>query len=137
MSYLVDTNVLSELVRPRPDPGVERWVRGQDRLFVSAVTVEEIGYGLAWRPHPKVQAWMSSFLERSCEILSVDLAVARHAGQLRGQLRAAGHTRTQADMLIAATAALRGMTVVTRNGGDFAGCGVAVLDPFVADPGAP
>jgi predicted nucleic acid-binding protein len=130
VSFLVDTNILSELVRRRPDPGVERWVRSQDVLRVSAVTVEEITYGLAWRPHPRVHAWMSSFLERSCEILPVDDQIARHAGQLRGQLRAAGHTRTQADMLIAATAASRGMTVVTRNGADFAGCGVAILDPF-------
>jgi predicted nucleic acid-binding protein len=130
VSFLVDTNILSELVRPRPDSGVERWVRSQDRLFVSAVTVEEIAFGLAWRPHPRIAAWMSSFLERSCEVLPVDGPVARHAGQLRGQLRAAGQTRTQADLLIAATAAARGMTVVTRNGTDFAGCGVAILDPF-------
>lgn len=130
MSFLVDTNVLSELVRRNPDPGVERWVRSQQTLHVSAVVVEEVTYGLAWKPHPRVQAWMSSFLDSSCEVLPVDTEVARLGGQLRGQLQATGHTRTQADMLIAATAALRGMTVVTRNTADFAGCGVAVLNPF-------
>lgn len=73
---------------------------------------------------------MDELVAQSCEVLPIDGPVVRHAGQLRGQLRAAGQTRTQADLLIAATAAARGMTVVTRNGADFAGCGVAILDPF-------
>lgn len=131
MSFLVDTNVLSELVRPRPNRHVDAWVRTQGHLEISAVTVEEVEFGLAWRPAPRVQAWWSDFLADHCVVHAVDDRVARRAGQLRGQLQAAGITRTQADMLIAATAAVRSATLVTRNVGDFAGCGIAVMDPFV------
>jgi predicted nucleic acid-binding protein len=134
MSWLVDTNVLSELVRRDPNPGVSRWVRTQERLHISAITVEEIEFGLAWRPKPRLQAWWSDFLEDHCVVHDVDAAVARGAGQIRGRLQAAGLVRTQADMLIAATAAARGATLVTRNAADFAGCGIAVYDPFRSAP---
>jgi predicted nucleic acid-binding protein len=130
LSWHVDTNVISELVRPRPDPGVVRWVKTQDRLQLSAIVVEEIEFGLAWKPKARIRAWWSDFLARHCVVLPVDAAVARRAGHLRGQLRAAGMSRTQADMLVAATAAERGATLVTRNVEDFAGCGIAVHDPF-------
>ena len=131
MSWIVDTNVLSELVRPRPHAGVDRWVRAQGRLHVSAITVEEITYGLSWKPKPRIQAWWSDFLADHCLVHPVDEQVARLAGRLRGQLQAAGIVRTQADMLIAATAAERGATLVTHNTADFAGCGIAVYDPFL------
>lgn len=54
---LVDTNVISELVRPTPDEGVLRRARQTSRLTVSVVTVEEISHGLAWRPNPRIQTW--------------------------------------------------------------------------------
>lgn len=130
MSFLVDTNVLSEVVRARSDRGVAEWVGRQEVLHLPAVVVEEVEFGLAWRPKARVQAWWTEFLVRHCVVHPVDLAIARRAGQLRGQLRAAGVTRTQADMLVAATASVLGATLVTRNVADFEGCGVAVLDPF-------
>ena len=130
MNYLVDTNVISELVRPRPNPAVDRWMRSRARIEISAVTVEEIAFGLSWRPRPRVQEWFSRFFAQRCVIHAIDEDVARRCGQLRGQLQALGESRTQADMLVAATASLSGMTVVTRNMADFAGCGVDVLNPF-------
>lgn len=130
MSWIVDTNILSELIRPQPHPGVERWVRAQERLHLSVVTVEEIEYGLSWKPKPRIQAWWSTFVNEHCVVHAIDEGVARRAGRLRGQLQAAGLVRSQADMLIAATAAERCATLVTRNTADFIGCGVDVFDPF-------
>jgi len=75
-------------------------------------------------------AWFESFIETRCHTIEISAAVARHAGILRGQLAARGRTRAQADMLIAATAALHGLTLATRNTSDFEGCGVASLNPF-------
>lgn len=130
MSFLCDTNVLSELVKPRPDPGVVAWAAGQTAVKLSAVTVEEVFYGLARRPKPRILEWFEGFLADHAEVLPVSGPVARRAGELRGGLAAGGATRTQADMLIAATAQLHRLTLVTRNGRDFDGCGIPVLDPW-------
>jgi predicted nucleic acid-binding protein len=130
VSFLCDTNVLSELVKPRPDPGVVAWAEGQTAVKLSAVTVEEVFYGLAWRPKPRILDWFEGFLADHAEVLPADGAVARRAGELRGGLAGRGATRTQADMLIAATAQLHRLTLVTRNCRDFDGCGIPVLDPW-------
>lgn len=127
---LVDTNVISELSRLEPNPGVVRWAESVTRISVSVVTVEEIFYGLGWRPNASVRAWFERFLHEQCTILPITDGIARFAGALRGQLRARGETRTQADMLIAATAALNDLTLVTRNVRDFTDCALALLNPF-------
>jgi predicted nucleic acid-binding protein len=132
MSWLADTNVLSELARREPDPGVARWASGVVRVHLSVVTVEELCFGLAWKPLPRVDTWLGDFLAHDCEILPVTAPIARRAGELRGRHRARGSSRHQADMLIAATASVHGLTLVTRNHRDFDGCGIAVLDPFTA-----
>jgi predicted nucleic acid-binding protein len=97
---------------------------------LSVVTVEEVYFGLRRRAHPRIQGWFESFLDRRCTVLPVDDDIARRAGQLRGRLSAEGKTRTQADMLIAATASIHRLTLVTRNERDFTGCEIAVLNPF-------
>jgi predicted nucleic acid-binding protein len=86
-------------------------------------------YGLSWHPTARLLAWFDAFVQRH-EVLPVTTDVARCAGALRGQLQLRGQTRTQADMLIAATAQIHALTIVTRNVRDFDGCGVAVLNPF-------
>ena len=130
---LVDTNILSELMRPQPDVGVLAWLQGRDavspRLTISVVTVDEIMFGLSWHPTARLSAWFDAFVQRH-EVLPITTDVARRAGALRGQLQARGQTRTQADMLIAATAQIHALTVVTHNVRDFDGCGIAVLNPF-------
>ena len=130
---LVDTNILSELMRPQPDAGVLAWLQGRDavspRLTISIVTVDEIMFGLSWHHTARLSAWFDAFVQRH-EVLPITPDVARSAGALRGQLQARGQTRTQADMLIAATAQIHALTVVTRNVRDFDGCGIAVLNPF-------
>ena len=131
---LVDTNILSELMRAQPDAGVLAWLQRQElvnpRLTISVVTVDEIMYGLSWHPTERLLAWFEAFVQRH-EVLAVTTDVARCAGALRGQLQLRRQTRSQADMLIAATAQIHALTIVTRNVRDFDGCGVAVLNPFV------
>jgi predicted nucleic acid-binding protein len=127
---LVDTNVLSELSRRRPHPAVLAWAATARRVALSVITVEEVAFGLARHPIGRVGIWFDRFLERHCVVLDVTRPIAALAGTLRGQLAAGGRVRTQADMLIGATAAHHGLTLVTRNVRDFDGCGVQVFDPF-------
>jgi predicted nucleic acid-binding protein len=131
MSVLIDTNVISELARPRPDPRVTAWAGGLITVMLSAVTVEEIFFGLTARSSPRVERWFADFLESDCRVLEITAPIARHAGVLRGQLTRRGRPRAQADMLIAATAALHGLTLATRNERDFEDCGVTVVNPFL------
>jgi predicted nucleic acid-binding protein len=129
VSYLVDTNIISELCRRNPDTGVLAWAGGATRLAFSVITVEEIFFGLTWRPNPRVSAWMESFFQRH-EVLPISQDIARRGGELRGQLTARGTVREQADMLIAATAQVHQLTLVTRNTRDFENCGIGLLNPF-------
>ena len=130
MRWLTDTNVLSELVRPRPNSGVLEWAAGVERLSVSVVTVEEITFGLAWKPNAKIRAWFNRFLVEACDVVSITQPIAERAGVMRGELRAKGIARSQADTLIAATAQVVGLTLVTRNVRDFDGLPIDLLNPF-------
>ena len=130
MTFLADTNIIGELTRKEPNSGVLAWARQVTTLTLSAVTVEEIFYGLSWKPSSRVHAHLSRILQNRCTILPVTAEIARIAGNLRGQFQADGATRQQADMLIAATAQVHRLTLVTHNVRDFSGCGVPVLDPF-------
>jgi predicted nucleic acid-binding protein len=129
MPFLIDTNVVGELSRREPNPSVLAWAQEVTTFGVSVVTLEEVFFGLAWRPNPRVLTWMEGFLA-SCDSYPVTIEVARTAGELRGGFQARGRPRTQADMLIGATALVHGLTLVTRNVRDFEGSGVALLDPF-------
>lgn len=126
---LIDTNIISELSRKTPDPGVIAWAGGVTAFRLSVVSQEEIAHGLVWRPNPRIQAWVADFFQRHAA-LPITPAIAQAAGELRGRLAAAGSPRSQADMLIAATAKLHDLTLVTRNTRDFDGCGIPLLNPF-------
>ena len=128
--YLCDTNVISELTRPGPNPGVLAWAETVVSISLSAITVEEIFYGLAWKPNPRIRSWFEAFLASRCTLLPITVDIAKHGGQLRGELQTRGKARTQADMLIAATAQLHQLTLVTRNVRDFEGCAISLLNPF-------
>ena len=130
MSILVDTNVVSELARPRPDPRVIEWFGGLDTVMLSVVTVEEIFFGLSTRRSLRIERWFEGFLDSDCQVLDITAPIARHAGVLHAQRAQRGRPRSQADMLIAATAAWHGLAVATRNDRDFEDCGVTVVNPF-------
>jgi predicted nucleic acid-binding protein len=127
---LCDTNVISELARPRPNPGVTAWATTVTEISLSVVTLEEIVYGLAWKPNARVRAWLEAFIDQYCQVLPVTVEIATRCGELRGELMARGIVRSQADMLIAATAQVHALTIVTRNVRDFQDCLVPILNPF-------
>jgi toxin FitB len=130
MNFLCDTNIVSELARPVPNAGVLGWAENVRVIGLSVVTLEEIFYGLALRPNARIEGWFEDFLSRYVRVLDVTPSISRLAGTLRGRLAARVKTRTQADMLIAATAVIHGLTLVTRNTKDFAGVDVTLLNPF-------
>jgi toxin FitB len=131
--YLVDTNVLSEPARPRPAASVLRFFEVNVAIVISAISIEELAYGIARAPtvrHQKLLAWFEALIESVERVVDVTPEVARTAGELRAMRERAGRPVAQADMLIAASAAVHRLTLVTRNVSDFEGCGVRVLDPF-------
>ena len=135
MMQLADTNIVSELIRKRPDPGVLAWREMVDAMYghitMSAVTVDEIMYGLARKQDAGLQAWFDGFMSRN-QVLTVTQTIACRAGEMRAMFSLRGVVRSQADMLIAATAQVHALTLVTRNVRDFDGCGIGLLNPFTA-----
>lgn len=134
--FLVDTCILSELVKSSPDPRLTGWFSRQrdEELFVSVVTVAEITQGVErMDPGPRrdhLAEWLEEMLRtRRRMILPADLDVARVFGVLQARAARAGHLLPVQDAWIAATALAHGLTVVTRNTRDFEGSGVPLLDP--------
>lgn len=140
MSYLVDTNVLSELRRKQPEPSVVAWFaeRPRQSLFLSVLTWGEIRKGIerlndAARQQP-LQDWLEVELPRYFwgRVLSVDAGTANRWGRLQGS---AGRTLPAIDSLLAATALQLNLTLVTRYTADFEGLGLQLINPW-QDPGA-
>lgn len=133
MTILVDTNVLSELPRPRPNAGVLKWFERQGGMLLSVVSLEELAFGVA-RTRPvmrrRLDKWLEELVAAADRTFDVTPAIARVSGELRAAREAAGRRVAQADMLIAATALVHGVPLATRNTRDFEGCGVALVNPF-------
>ncbi len=137
---LLDTNVISELMRPVPAPAVERWVSNQPAagMFISTITEAELRYGLALLPDGQRQRQLLSQAEAMLtedftgRILPFDSPAAVAYAQIAAARRRAGRPISQADAQIAAIALSRGATVATRNIGDFQDCGIKLLDPWSA-----
>lgn len=133
MKYLIDTNVLSELPKRAPDPAVLEWFAGQCEVVVSAITLEELVFGIRRSSAAlaeKLQRWLDKLRALPLEVVPVDEEIARLSGVLRAMREKSGRRVEQADMLIAATAIRTGRALVTRNTRDFEGCGVSLLNPF-------
>jgi predicted nucleic acid-binding protein len=136
--WLLDTNVLSELRCPRPERKVVAFVTAQklDALYVSAVTLAEIRFGIECVAEPARRAELHDWLERKLRpmfeerILAVSEDVMFKWRLLVEEGRKARHTLSQPDLIIAATALHRGLTVVTRDTGEFERARVAVVNPW-------
>lgn len=133
--FLLDTNVVSELARQRPDARVIGFIGGAPRLAVSVMLFHEIQFGAAILSDPAQQARLSQFVADvqsrfGTEALLVTLPVAAAAARLRAAARKQGRVLTVADALMAATAMDAGLILATRNGRDFANLGVPFLNPF-------
>ena len=128
---LVDTNVISEMLKREPNAGVVSFFELEDTPALSVVTIEEMAYGVAWRPSAKLQTAFDRIVNTWPHILPITPEIAARAGLLRGQLQHRGHTRTAADMLIAATALTHRIPLATGIVADFEGCGFALLNPFL------
>jgi len=127
---LIDTNIVSELMRRNPDTKVERWCIAESDFYISPVTLDEITYGLEKQSLDAKSKWFDKFISIRCTVLPVTEAIALRSGKIRGQLASQGLVRSQADMLIAATAWAHGLTLATRNTRDFEGTGIPLLNPF-------
>jgi predicted nucleic acid-binding protein len=138
MSFLLDTNVVSEWTKPRPNSGVITWLEeaDEDRVFLSVATLAELRHGVERLPAGNrrrvLDAWLSDELPRRFEsrILSVDNAVADAWGRLVAQCEAHGRSLAAMDGLIAATAVVHDLTLVTRNATDFQAVLTAVVTPW-------
>jgi toxin FitB len=138
MSFLIDTNVASELARPRPSPQVARWFIRQsiDSMYLSVVTIGEIRKGAELlSPSPRrdrLENWIQADLVHSFDgrILPVTLSIADQWGRCDAKRRLAGRPLSTADGLIAATAFEHDLTLVTRNVPDFDGLGVTIVNPW-------
>ena len=127
MSFLVDTNVVSEWVKPRPNPGVVVWLADvdEDQVFLSVVTLTELRYGIDRLPrgqhHKRLSTWLEDELPMRFEgrILTIDASVADACGRLVARSEAAGRPIEAMDAFIAATADVHQLTLVTRNTAHF------------------
>lgn len=137
--FLLDTNVISELVRPRPNPRVAHWLDSTDEelLFLSVLTLGEIRKGITTlTDHARkgrLEAWLSGGLIPRFEgrIFPIDQAIANRWGQITGSLAAQGSLLPVIDGLLAATALDHNLTLITRNTRDVALTGVPVFDPWL------
>ena len=136
--YLVDTNIPSELTRERPDVRVEAFLEraGKGSVFLSVLTIGEICKGIANLPPSQKRTSLQDWLDHRVRfwfagrILPVTEEIAERWGFLASDAKQRGMTLAVVDGVIAATALHHGLTLVTRNGKDFAGLGVAIFNPW-------
>ena len=135
---VLDTNVISELFKPAPDPGVMAWVGslpGND-MFTTAVTRGELLFGLRCMPEGRRRSdllqKMTVLFEQKLagHVLPYDSEAADAYAELAARRRAQGRPIAQSDAMIAGIARSRGATLATRNMRDFEGCGISLIDPW-------
>lgn len=138
MNFLLDTNVVSEWTKPRPDAGVVTWLSeiDEDSVFLSVVTFAELRHGIerlsAGKRRKQLDEWLRGELPLRFEqrILQVDGAVADEWGRLVARHDSLGRPIHAMDALIAATAQVHALTLVTRNASDFEASVKSVVNPW-------
>ena len=138
MSFLLDTNVLSEPIKERPNSGVLEWLSqaNEDEVFVSVVTITELRYGVERLATGKRRERLDSWLRKDLiarfdgRILPVDLRIADAYGGLMARSESMGRPLEARDAFIAATAEVHGLTLVTRNTSDFEPTLKAIVSPW-------
>ena len=138
MKFLIDTNVLSEALRKRPDDNVAAWFRQTDDslIYISVATIAEIRKGVTQLPKGKrrdrIDKWlMQGLLQQYAKrIVPVDAEVALVCGELMAEHKRAGYVLYPMDAIIAASALAHGCTLVTRNIRDFERCGASLVNPW-------
>jgi toxin FitB len=136
--FLLDTNCISELVRPKPEPLVMEWMDAADEalLHLSVLTLGEIRKGVAALPQGKRRARLETWLEIDLQnrfsgrIVPIDSAIADRWGLLAAEAKRKGRAVAIIDGLLAATAIHHNLTIVSRNSSDFTGTQVQVLNPW-------
>ena len=138
MKYLLDTNVISEPMRARPNAGVVAWLSGvdEDQTCISVVTITELRYGIETLATGKRREVLVDWLRKDLSgrfegrILTVDLKVADACGRLVARSESLEHPIEPRDAHIAATAEVYGLTLVTRNTSDFQPTVKSILNPW-------
>ena len=141
LMFVVDTNFVSEIFKPRPDAGVLQWLKGTPRpaLFVSAVVMAELFAGVALMPSGRKRNSLTEMIDEFIDdggnenILVFGPREAILYAGITARRSLAGRPVKSLDAQIAATAAARQFSVVTRNVRDFEGCGVTIINPWLAD----
>lgn len=136
---IVDTNVVSEVMRPQPSPAVLEWLNTQDSnlLFITTITLAEIGYGLRVLPdglrRKQLQARFERFIAQAFEERVLDFtAPAAHAyAEIMAHRKEIGRTMSLPDGQIAGIALAHRFGVATRNTKDFEDCGIELINPFI------
>jgi toxin FitB len=137
--WLLDTDVLAELRRPRPEPGVLAFISGRllEQLYVSAVTLAEIRFGIERLPEVARRAELNDWLTHRVRpmfeqrVLPVTEDIMIKWRLLVEEGRKTGHTFSQPDLIIAATGLHHGLTIVSRDTGDFSRARASVFNPWI------
>jgi predicted nucleic acid-binding protein len=138
MSFLLDTNILSEPMKERPNSGVLAWLSqlNEDQVFISVVTITELRYGIErlaiGKRRERIDVWLRKDLVLRFEgrILPIDLRIANASGGLMARSESVGRPIEARDAFIAATAEVHGLTLVTRNTSDFEPTVKAIISPW-------
>jgi predicted nucleic acid-binding protein len=138
VNFLLDTNVVSEWTKPRPDSGVVAWLADvdEDRVFVSVVTLAELRYGIERMPsgarRNRLDAWVTEELPARFEarVVPVDAEIADIWGRVMTRGKNGGRPVGAMDAFIAATAERHHLTLVTRNVSDFDSLGIPLINPW-------
>ena len=137
---ILDTNVISELLRPAPEPKVEHWLSTQDghNVYLTSISEAELRFGLAIMGNGKRRAALVDAVDRilredlAGRILPFDSDAAQSYAAIAATRRSAGRPIAQADCQIASIAHSRGASVATRNTPDFEGCEIDLINPWTA-----